>query len=270
MHSRTPAETRRIGARLGRLLQPGDALLLQGELGAGKTMLTQGIGQGLKVEEPVKSSSFVLMNEYHGRLTLYHADLYRLTVRHVMQLDGFAERSARNLVEAIAASRSRGLRHLLNGLGIPGVGEHVARLLADHFGRLDRLARASAEEIGRVRGVGPVIAESVERFFADRGNRRVIERLAAGGVSTLERWAARGRGPLAGKTFVLTGALEELTRDAATDLIERAGGRVTDAVSRKADHLVVGAKPGSKVDEARRLGVKLLDERELMAMAGRA
>ncbi len=78
LHSRTPAETRRIGARLGRLLHPGDALLLQGELGAGKTMLTQGIGQGLKVEEPVKSSSFVLMNEYHGRLTLYHADLYRL------------------------------------------------------------------------------------------------------------------------------------------------------------------------------------------------
>ena len=76
--SRTPAETRRIGARLGRLLQPGDVLLLQGELGAGKTMLTQGIGQGLKVREPVKSSSFVLMNEYHGRLTLYHADLYRL------------------------------------------------------------------------------------------------------------------------------------------------------------------------------------------------
>jgi tRNA threonylcarbamoyladenosine biosynthesis protein TsaE len=78
LHSRTPAETRRIGARLGRLLQPGDMLLLQGELGAGKTMLTQGIGQGLKVEELVKSSSFVLMNEYHGRLTLYHADLYRL------------------------------------------------------------------------------------------------------------------------------------------------------------------------------------------------
>ena len=78
LHSRTPAETRRIGARLGRLLQPGDVLLLQGELGAGKTMLAQGIGQGLKVREPVKSSSFVLMNEYHGRLTLYHADLYRL------------------------------------------------------------------------------------------------------------------------------------------------------------------------------------------------
>ena len=78
LHSRTPAETRRIGARLGRLLQPGDVLLLQGELGSGKTMLTQGIGQGLKVREPVKSSSFVLLNEYHGRLTLYHADLYRL------------------------------------------------------------------------------------------------------------------------------------------------------------------------------------------------
>ncbi len=198
------------------------------------------------------------------------ADLYRLTVARVMTLDGFAEKSARNLVDAIAASRSRGLRRLLNGLGIPGVGEHVARLLADHFGRLDRLVRAPAEEIGQARGVGPVIAESVARFFADRSNRRVVERLGAAGVSTVERRAAPGRGPLAGETFVLTGALDGLTRDAARDLIERAGGRVSDSVSRRTDYLVVGTGPGGKLDEARRLGVKLLDERALVAMAGRA
>ena len=198
------------------------------------------------------------------------ADLYRLTVHQLMRLDGFAEKSARNLVDAIAASRTRGLRSLLGGLGIPGVGEHVARLLADHFGRLDRLAKASAAEIGRIRGVGPVIAGSVARFFADRGNRRLIERLAAAGVSTVERRAAAGRGPLAGKIVVLTGALEGLTRDAATDLIERGGGRVGDSVSRKTDYVVVGAEPGSKLDAARRLGVTELDERAFAAMLGRA
>ena len=110
------------------------------------------------------------------------ADLYRLTAPRVMTLEGFAERSAKNLVEAIAASRGRGLARLLGGLGIPGVGEHVARLLAERFGGLDRLAKASAGEIGRVRGIGPVIAESVARFFADTRNRRVIERLLAAGV----------------------------------------------------------------------------------------
>jgi DNA ligase (NAD+) len=195
------------------------------------------------------------------------ADLYGLTVPQVMRLDGFAAKSARNLVAAIAASRTRGLRRLLNGLGIPGVGEHVARLLADHFGRLDRLMTASADEIGQLRGVGSAIAESVTGFFSARDNRRVVDRLDKAGVTTVERQAARPAGPLVGKTFVLTGALEGLSRDAATDLIERAGGRVTDSVSARTDYLVVGMDPGSKLDEARRFGVKLLDQRELMAMA---
>jgi DNA ligase (NAD+) len=194
------------------------------------------------------------------------ADLYVLTVGQVRGLEGFAERSARNLVDAIAASRSRGLRRLLNGLGVPGVGAHVARLLATHFGRLDHLAKASVGEITHVRGVGPVIAASVARFFSDRLNRQVIERLERTGVSTVERSAAPASGPLAGQTFVLTGALDELTRDAARALIERAGGRVGDSVSQRTNYLVVGANPGTKLDDARRLGVKLLDERELMAL----
>ena len=117
------------------------------------------------------------------------ADLYGLTVPQAMTLDGFAEKSARNLVAAIAASRTRALGRLLNGLGIPGVGDHVARLLADHFERLDRLTTASADEIGQVRGVGPAIAESVTRLFSNRSNRRVIERLDKAGVTTVERLA---------------------------------------------------------------------------------
>jgi DNA ligase (NAD+) len=197
------------------------------------------------------------------------ADLYTLTVPQVMRLDGFAEKSARNLIDAIAVSRSRGLGRLLNGLGIAGVGQHVARLLADRFERLDRLMTASADEIGRVRGVGPAIAESVTRFFSDRINRLIIERLDKAGVTTVGRRASLG-GPLAGKTFALTGALEGLSREAATSLIERAGGRVTDSVSARTDYVVVGAESGSKLDEARRFGVKRLDQRELMTMVGAA
>lgn len=108
------------------------------------------------------------------------------------------------------------------------------------------------------------------RFFSARHNRLLVERLDKAGVTTVERQAARAAGPLAGKTFVLTGALEGLSRAAATDLIEGAGGRVTDSVSARTDYLVVGAEPGSKIDEARRVGVKLLDQPELMAMAGTA
>ena len=128
---------------------------------------------------------------------------------------------------------------------------------------------ASADEIGQVRGVGPAIAESVTRLFSNRVNRLIIERLGKAGVTTVEHRASLG-GPLAGKTFVLTGALEGLSREAATNLIERAGGRVTDAVSARTDYVVVGAEPGSKLDEARRFGVKPLDQRELMTMAGAA
>jgi DNA ligase (NAD+) len=119
------------------------------------------------------------------------ADLYGLTIPQVMRLEGFARQSARNLVEAIAASRGRGPARLLNGLGIPGVGEHVARLLARHLRSLDRLGEVSADEIGAVEGIGPVLAESVARFFDDKGNRRVIARLAAAGVSMA--LAGRGR-----------------------------------------------------------------------------
>jgi len=114
--------------------------------------------------------------------------------------------------------------------------------------------------------VGPQIAESVAKFFAGPANRRVLKRLAAAGVVTVEREAPGGRGPLAGKAFVLTGTLQAFSRDAAADLIRRLGGRVTDAVSKKTDYLVVGAQPGSKLDQARRLGVTLLDEPQFLTM----
>jgi DNA ligase (NAD+) len=188
------------------------------------------------------------------------ADLYGLSVAQVARLPGFAAKSARNLVDGIAGSRQRGLVRLLPGLGIRLVGPRVARLLAARFGRLDALAAASLEELRATRGVGPEIAESVTKFFADPANRRVCRRLQAAGVLTQETAGRTAGGPLAGKTFVLTGTLAGLGRAAARDRIERLGGRVTGSVSRQTDYLVVGKAPGHKLRDARRLGIATLDE----------
>jgi DNA ligase (NAD+) len=197
------------------------------------------------------------------------ADLYHLTVPELAELERFADKSAQNLVAAIQASKGRGLTRLLNGLGIRLVGEQVAHLLASRFGSLERLERASVDELSAVHGVGPQIAESVTKFFADRTNRRVLERLAKAGVTTTEGTGHDGSRPLEGQTFVLTGTLPGLTREEARELIERGGGRVTGSVSRKTDYVVVGASPGSKADDARRLGVTVLDEPALLALVKR-
>jgi DNA ligase (NAD+) len=188
------------------------------------------------------------------------ADLYAVTVAQVARLPGLAAKSARNLIDAIAGSRERGLARLLTGLGIGLVGPHVARLLAARFRRLDRLAAASLEELRATRGVGPEIAESVAKFFADPANRRTCRRLQAAGVLTEEPAGRAEPGPLAGKIFVLTGKLPGLDRAAARHLVERLGGRVTGSVSRQTDYLVVGQAPGLKLQAARRFGVSTLDE----------
>jgi DNA ligase (NAD+) len=194
------------------------------------------------------------------------ADLYHLTVEQLAELERFAEKSARNLVDALAASRTRGLARLLNALGIRLVGERVAQLLAVRFGSMERLAAASADELGEVHGIGDEIAQSVATFFADPTNRRVIDRLTAAGVVTREEGAADGPRPWAGQSFVLTGTLSALTRDQAKDLILRLGGRVAGSVSKKTTYVVTGEAPGSKVDDARRLGVAILDETAFLAL----
>jgi DNA ligase (NAD+) len=198
------------------------------------------------------------------------ADLYRLTLEDVAGLDRFAEKSAGNLIAAIEASRGRGLARLLNALGIRLVGERAAHLLAARFGTLDALAAASTEELGHVHGIGEQIAESITRFFADPTNQDVLKALKAAGVDTTDKDALVGPRPLEGKTLVLTGSLRSLTRDAARDLVSRLGGRVTGSVSRKTDYVVVGEEPGSKADDARRLGVPVLDEAAFLALVGRS
>ena len=195
------------------------------------------------------------------------ADLYRLTVEQLAELERLAEKSAQNVVTAIAGSRERGLTRLLNALGIRMVGERVAQLLAGHFGDLQRIADAPEEELAHIHGIGPEIARSVRAFFSEQDNRELIGKLRDVGVVTTDARAVPAPQTLAGKTFVVTGTLPTLSRDAARELVVKHGGRLTSAVSRKTDFVVVGEAPGSKADDARRLGVKTIDEAELLALA---
>jgi DNA ligase (NAD+) len=191
------------------------------------------------------------------------ADLYGLTVA---QLERLAEKSATNLVNAIVGSRSRGLARVLYALGIRFVGERAARLLAEHFGGADRLAGASVEEVSEIHGIGPRIAEAVRLFFDQPANQKALERLREVGVVLEEATRPAGPKPLAGKTFVLTGALNGMSRDEAKARIARLGGRVSSAVSRKTDYVIAGAEAGSKLEDAKRLSVAVLDEAAFLAL----
>ena len=195
------------------------------------------------------------------------ADLYRLTVDQLVELERMAEKSAHNVVTAIAGSRERGLARLLNALGIRMVGERVAELLASHFGDLQAIADAPEDALAQIHGIGPEIARSVHTFFAEPGNRALVAKLREVGVAMTQERAAPSPQTLAARTFVITGTLPHLSRESARDLIVRHGGRVVSAVSRKTDFVVVGDAPGSKADDARRLGVKTIDEAELRALA---
>jgi len=197
------------------------------------------------------------------------ADLYRLDVATVAGLERLAEKSATNLHSAIRGSKKRGLGRLLFALGIRYVGEHVAAILAQHYGSMDRLERAPEEELAEIYGIGPRIAQSVALYFRQQENRRQIEQLRKAGISMKEEGVAAGPRPLDGKIFVLTGGLENFTRDEAQELIIRQGGRVTSSVSSKTDYVVAGKDPGSKFDDAKRLGVATLDEAAFRKLVGR-
>ncbi len=197
------------------------------------------------------------------------ADLYELTPARLLTLEGFADKSAQQLVEAIADSKDQPLSALLFGLGVRHVGAQGAKLLARHFGTMQALARGSAAEIAEVRGIGPAIADAVAGFFGEPRNRKLIERLELLGLTMKETATATGPRPLADQTFVVTGTLPTLSRQQARDLIETAGGHISDSLSKKTTALVVGADPGSKLDKAKALGVEQIDEAELLRRANR-
>jgi len=197
-------------------------------------------------------------------------DLYGLDVEQLAGLERLAKKSAANLVDAIQASKGRGLSRVLNGLGIRMVGERAAQLLAARFGSMERLEKATGDEIGEIPGIGPKIAQSVARFFQDERNRQTIRHLREAGLDLTEKGASDTPGPLTGKSLVLTGGLRGLTRDEAKDAILRLGGRVTGTVSKKTDYVVVGEDAGSKAEDAKRLKVTMLDEAQFLALIGRS
>src|SRR6266699_1146309 len=192
------------------------------------------------------------------KLVDHLADRYRLDEDTLADLERMGKKSAANLRAQIERSKQTTLAHFLVALGIRQVGEATAKALAEHFGRLDRLMDASEEELQEVRDVGPEVAASIRRFFAERQNRKVIERLLAAGVRPAS--AKRAKGPLAGKKFVLTGGLDAMTRPEAQRRIEALGGRLLSSVSKETDYVVVGAEPGSKLAKAKKLGVPVLEE----------
>ena len=197
------------------------------------------------------------------------ADLYKVTPMQLLTLEGFAEKSAQQLVDSIAASKEQPLSALLFGLGIRHVGQQGAKLLARHFGTLDALAGASAEEVGEVRGIGPAIGEAVVGFFKDARNKDLLKSLARSALTFKETATATGPRPLADQTYVVTGTLPTLSRQQARDLIEGAGGHVSDSLSKKTTALVVGADAGSKLEKAKSLGVEQINEAELLRRANR-
>jgi DNA ligase (NAD+) len=197
------------------------------------------------------------------------ADLYQLTLEQLVDLERMAEKSAQNLLAQIDGSKSRELRRLLFGLGIRFVGERAALLLARHFRSLDALGRASADEIDEIYEIGPAVARSVQEWFAQEENQALVRRLAEAGVGAQEPEDSPASRAFHGMQFVLTGALETMTRDEAKGAIESRGGRVTSAVSKKTAYVVAGKDPGSKRDRALELKVPVLDEEGFQALLAR-
>jgi DNA ligase (NAD+) len=199
------------------------------------------------------------------------ADIYDLTPERIQELEGFGEVSARNLIAEIEASRERPFGLVLYALGLPGIGYVNAQALAEHFGSIDALLEADAAAIEEVEGIGPVLARKVQEELSDEGTLDLIGRLRERGLR-FELSAGERRshgGPLEGKTFVLTGTLGDLTREEATAMIRRAGGKVTGSVSKSTDYVVAGDSPGSKLGKAEELGIPIFDEqglRELLAV----
>ena len=194
------------------------------------------------------------------------ADLYRLTKADLLKLERVGEKSAQALLDEIERSKQAGLARVLLGLGIRFVGERTAQLLAGHFGSMDAIMHANSDELERVNEVGPKVAQAIVEFFAEEKNRALVRQLQDAGVVMTAEKSVIGT-HLAGLTFVLTGTLPTMTREAAKEMVEAAGGRVSGSVSKKTSYVVAGEEAGSKLDKARELGIVILDEDGLRRLA---
>jgi DNA ligase (NAD+) len=198
------------------------------------------------------------------------ADLYSLSLPDVANLERMGEKSARNFLNGVQASKQRDMPRVLYGLGILHVGAGVAKALGRSFATLDDLFAAGLDALLKCEDVGEVIARSIVQWHGDAGNQKLLKRLRNAGVNFKSAAFQPGPkgGPLAGKTLVLTGTLPHLTREEATAKIEAAGGKVSSSVSRKTDYVVAGAQAGSKLENARKLDVRIIDEAELARLCG--
>ncbi|MBV9157341.1 MAG: NAD-dependent DNA ligase LigA [Acidobacteriaceae bacterium] len=194
------------------------------------------------------------------------ADLYQLTTDQILELERMGKKSASKVIKNIDDSRSQPLARVLNGLGIPFVGERTAQILSGHFGSLDEIAAASPDSLQEANEIGPKVAESIRQFFAEERNRELIERLRAAGLRFTAPKETKKAGPLTGLTFVLTGTLPSLKREDAKERIEAGGGKVAGSVSSKTNYVVAGDEAGSKLDKARELNIAVIDEARLLDM----
>lgn len=210
----------------------------------------------------------VLAQILEGGLIRDPADLYSLRFEDLVALERMGPKSAQNLLEALEASKKNSLSRLIFALGIRHVGERAAKILADHYNSLEALMGAGEEELVAIPEIGPKIASSIVSFFAETQNAQVIDKLVKAGVNTRAEKKGAGSGPLAGKVFVLTGALGSFTRQEAQEIVEKLGGKVSSSVSRGSDYVVAGEKPGSKYEKALTLGIPILDEEEFKALTG--
>jgi DNA ligase (NAD+) len=194
------------------------------------------------------------------------ADIYDLTLEQLLELERMGQKSAEKVIKNIDRSRKQPLPRLLNGLGIPFVGERTAQILAETFGSLHAIMEADEETLQQAEEVGPKVSKSIQQFFHEHHNRELVERLRKAGLTFEHVVRKKSGGPLTGKTFVLTGTLPNIARDEAKARIESAGGKIAGSVSKKTDYVVAGADPGSKLDKANSLGVQVIGEPELLEM----
>jgi DNA ligase (NAD+) len=198
------------------------------------------------------------------------SDIYAITADQLAQLPGFKEKKIDNLLSGIEASKDRPVWRLLVALNVPHVGSHTAEVLADAFGSIDRLRDAAVEELEAVEEIGPIVARGVHEWFHDKANRRLLEKLRKAGIRMADPPKKKKKaGPLEGKTLVLTGGLETMSREQATNAAEDAGARVASSVSKSTDFVVAGTDPGTKYDKAVGLGVEIIDEKGFLKRLGR-
>lgn len=203
-----------------------------------------------------------------GGLVKDFADLYRLNVKTLAELERMAQKSAQNVIDGIEKSKSQTLGRLIAALGIRHVGGQNAEILAEHFGSIDSLKKAAIEELTEIEQIGPVLAKSIYEYFHNSTNLKVIDKLVAAGISPQQKQTKKSN-KLAGKTFVVTGTLENFSRSQIEQTIKENGGKASSSVSKNTDFVLAGAEPGSKLDKARQLGVKIINEIQFLQMIGK-